>query len=58
MLGQGDLLDPFKADIVGRYLHGEEAQDPETFNKSGLTFSSGEALPKCWLNPDYRDGKT
>lgn len=50
-----DLFDPFCKELVGRYTHGEEAQDPEKFKKSELVFLSGEALPRCWIDPHYRD---
>ena len=50
-----DLFDPFCNNLIGRYQHGEEAQDPETFNKADLTFLSGEALPRCWVDAHYRE---
>jgi hypothetical protein len=50
-----DLFDPFCKTVVGRYQHGEEAQDPEKFSKSDLQFPSGETLPRCWLDAHYRD---
>ena len=49
-----NLYDPFKNEILGRFHAGEEMQDPEMFLKSELIFPSGEALPQCWLDPDYR----
>ena len=50
-----DLFDPFCDNLIGRYQHGEEVQDPEKFNKSGLSFMSGESLPRCWTDEHYRD---
>lgn len=50
-----NLCDPCKEEIKGRYHAGEEMQDPETFHKSDLIFPSGESLPQCWLNPDYKN---
>ncbi|HUT40306.1 MAG TPA: acetyltransferase [Gammaproteobacteria bacterium] len=55
ILSLNDLFDPFCKRVVGRYQHGEEAQDPEKFNKSDLQFPSGEPLPRCWLDAHYRD---
>jgi hypothetical protein len=52
-----DLFDPFCTQLIGRYQHGEEAQDPEKFNKSDLSFMSGEPLPACWVDPHYRDSE-
>ncbi len=55
ILSLDDLFDPFCGQVVGRYQHGEERQDPEKFAKSELVFPSGEALPRCWLDAHYRD---
>lgn len=48
------LIDPFKAEISGRFHAGEELQEPAGFSKSDLVFPSDEALPRCWVDPDYR----
>ncbi len=50
-----ELFDPFCNKLIGRYQHGEEPQDPESFRKTDLTFLSGEALPRCWTDTHYRD---
>ena len=50
-----DLFDPFCDNLIGRYQHGEEMQDPEKFSKSDLVFLSGESLPRCWMDAHYRD---
>ena len=55
VLSLNDLFDPFHERLVGRYHYGEEVQEAEKFEKSGLTFLSGEALPRCWTDPHYRD---
>jgi hypothetical protein len=39
----------------GRIQEGEEEQDIQPFPKQDLTFASGEDLPRCWLDPNYRD---
>ena len=54
VLGMGDMIDPFQAQIVGRYHAGEEMPAPAPFMQTDLIFPSGEALPACWLDPDYR----
>lgn len=54
VLSMRDLIDPFHKEIVGRYNAGEELPDPKKFAKSNLVFPSGEPLPRCWLDPDYR----
>lgn len=48
------LFDPNQGDVEGRLHAGEEMQEPETFAKTGLEFPSGEALPRCWTDPHYR----
>lgn len=50
------LSDPASSEIEGRFHAGQEMQNPETFPKSKLIFPSGESLPQCWLDPDYRSG--
>jgi hypothetical protein len=52
-----DLFDPFCSQLIGRYQHGEEVQDPEKFTKSDLSFLSGESLPRCWVDTHYRDSE-
>ena len=50
-----DLFDPFSSQLIGRHQEGEDPQDPERFNKQDLCFLSGEPLPRCWVDPHYRD---
>jgi hypothetical protein len=33
----------------------EEEQDPEESEKQNLVFSSGESLPGCWVDENYRN---
>ncbi|MFQ6538142.1 MULTISPECIES: acetyltransferase [Aphanothece] len=47
------LFDPFAAEVLGRFHAGEELQDPQGMTKQRLIFPSGEALPRCWLDPHY-----
>lgn len=48
------LFDPNKSELSGRYHAGEEMQEATAFAKDVLIFPSGEALPKCWVDPAYR----
>lgn len=48
------LFDPNEAEVTGSLHYGEEAQDPEAMHKAHLVFPSGEPLPRCWMDPDYR----
>ncbi len=54
VLSTSDLFDPFKTQIIGRFNAGEEMPEPRLFNKTELSFCSHEALPRCWMDPDYR----
>lgn len=50
-----DLINLNSDEVTGRFQEGEEVQDPDKFKKSELAFLSGEALPRCWVDPHYRD---
>ena len=50
-----DLINLNRDEVVGRYQEGEDVQDPLKIKKADLIFLSGEALPRCWTDPHYRD---
>ena len=50
----GALFDPFVGDVSGRYHAGEEMQDTQSFAKQELIFPSDEALPRCWVDANYK----
>ncbi|MBW4613806.1 MAG: acetyltransferase [Desmonostoc vinosum HA7617-LM4] len=52
-----ELLDPNNDIIHGQEQEGEEEQETDTFKKENLVFPSGESLPRCWLDADYRKAK-
>lgn len=54
ILDTDELIDPSKSVIHGRAQAGEEEQEPEQFAKDDLVFPSGEKLPRCWVDADYR----
>ena len=49
------LFNPLHEDVSGRFLAGDELQAPAAFGKDDLVFPSGEHLPRCWVNPKYKD---
>lgn len=49
------LVNPSEADISAQSQHGEEKQDPARFGKAELVFPSGESLPRCWVDPHYKN---
>jgi hypothetical protein len=54
VLTMSDLINPIHSRIVGRFHCGEEMQDPERFSKLDLCFPSGESLPRCWVDVNFR----
>lgn len=54
VLNLNELVDPCRESITGRSHVGEEMQEPSIFQKAALIFPSGEALPQCWIDPDYK----
>jgi hypothetical protein len=49
-----DLINPNREEVLGQAQSGEEEQDPEPSLKADLIFPSGESLPRCWVDADYR----
>ena len=54
VLSVADLVNPFHPTVAGRYHAGEEMGEPMNFKKVDMAFPSGEALPVCWVDPNYR----
>lgn len=54
VLDSAAMIDPCVAQLQGRFHAGEEMQEASSFSKGGLEFASGEALPRCWVDADYR----
>ena len=55
VLDPTEVFDPFKDSFAGRLDFGEDVAEPDNFKKVGVSFPSGENLPKCWMDPHYRD---
>ena len=49
-----DLIDPFKDSVKGQVQAGQNEQPPEAFAKKDLIFPSGENLPQCWIDSNYK----
>ena len=54
VLDMAAMIDPCISQLQGRFHAGEEMQEPTSFSKDGLEFPSGEALPRCWVDAEYR----
>ncbi len=48
------LFDPNESKISGRNQSGEEEQNLADYEKTALQFPSGEELPRCWIDVDFR----
>jgi len=55
ILDAGILANPSEKSVTGRFHAGEELQDPARFAKAELVFPSGENLPRCWVDPNYKN---
>jgi hypothetical protein len=53
-----EIIDPSQDRVMGRVQSGQEEQDPESVQKQSLNFPSGESLPRCWIDPDYRQDQS
>jgi hypothetical protein len=54
VLDINSAVDPCVEHVEGRFHSGEELQDVAQFSKKNLEFPSGEGLPRCWVDRDYR----
>ncbi|MEG4320161.1 MULTISPECIES: acetyltransferase [unclassified Microcoleus] len=48
------LVSPTKTEVAGKNQAGQEEQEPATFEKDKLVFPSGEVLPRCWTEENYK----
>jgi hypothetical protein len=49
-----ELIDPNIDSIHAQDQEGQEEQETDIFKKEELVFPSGESLPRCWLDANYR----
>ncbi|MBE9212116.1 acetyltransferase [Plectonema cf. radiosum LEGE 06105] len=50
------LINPNTDSIEAKQQQGQEEQPSESFKKENLVFPSGESLPRCWIDADYKNG--
>lgn len=50
-----DVINPHSPTILARSHAGEVIQRPEHFPKTEMAFPSGESLPRCWVDGQYRE---
>jgi hypothetical protein len=49
-----EVINPNQPKVMAKVQEGEEEQEPEAIQKQNLMFPSGENLPLCWVDSDYR----
>ena len=57
ILALQELIDPNSDMVHAQDQEGEEEQEPDTYKKESLVFPSGEGLPRCWTDANYRIAK-
>ena len=50
-----DVINPYSSTIRARLHSGEVIHRAEIFLKTELSFPSGESLPLCWTDGQYRE---
>lgn len=53
-----EMFDPFVTVVQARSQAGEDTMDLASYRKSDLIFPSGEPLPLCWRDSQYREHTT
>lgn len=51
------LINPAQDTVSGQDQAGQEEQSPTEYSKTDLVFPSGETLPRCWLDADYKNSR-
>ena len=49
-----EVINPIHPQVMAKVQEGQEEQEPEAIQKQNLMFPSGENLPLCWVDADYR----
>lgn len=49
-----ELIDPNTDSVHAQDQEGQEEQETDVFRKDELVFPSGESLPQCWIDANYR----
>jgi hypothetical protein len=52
-----ELINPNQDVVHAQQQEGQEEQQADSYKKENLVFPSGESLPRCWLDADYRNAK-
>ncbi|MEC4819842.1 MAG: acetyltransferase [Scytonema sp. PMC 1069.18] len=52
-----ELIDPNQDNIRAKEQQGQEEQQADSYQKEQLVFPSGENLPRCWIDANYRNAQ-
>ncbi|GAB1540399.1 acetyltransferase [Scytonema sp. NUACC21] len=50
-----ELINPNTDTIRAQEQEGQEEQQADSYKKDNLVFPSGENLPRCWMDANYRN---
>jgi hypothetical protein len=50
-----ELIDPNKDAVQAKEQAGQEEQAASPYKKENLIFPSGENLPRCWMDVNYKN---
>jgi len=50
-----ELINPNSDTVQAKEQEGQEEQQTDSYKKESLVFPSGESLPRCWLDANYRN---
>lgn len=49
-----ELINPNTDTVQAKEQEGQEEQQTDSYKKQSLVFPSGENLPRCWIDANYR----
>ncbi len=50
-----ELINPNSDTVQAKEQQGQEEQQADSYKKENLVFPSGESLPRCWLDANYKN---
>lgn len=49
-----ELINPTSDAVHAQQQAGEDEQETYSYSKENLIFPSGESLPRCWMDANYK----
>ena len=50
-----ELINPNSDTVQAKEQQGQEEQQADSYKKENLVFPSGESLPRCWMDANYKN---